>query len=118
MWIERRSPVLRSLAGLVRSPFSLTLPPSIAACAADRVLKKRAAHSHLSIRTADSEVSFVTASLLESDGFSLRQRHPAADHPVHDPDRERDGDREREEDADDREREQHDDHEPEHGVPE
>ncbi len=32
-------------------PASWTLPPSIAVLASDRVLKKRAAHNHLSIRT-------------------------------------------------------------------
>ena len=32
-------------------PASWTLPPSMADLASDRVLKKRAAHNHLSIRT-------------------------------------------------------------------
>src|SRR5262249_17405757 len=38
-------------AALTRSPLTGTLPPSTASAASDRVLKKRAAHSHLSIRT-------------------------------------------------------------------
>src|SRR5436190_12511326 len=36
---------------LARSPLTSTLPPSTACAAADLVLKKRAAHSHLSSRT-------------------------------------------------------------------
>lgn len=45
------SPHFTSLAALARFPFSRTCPPSIADLACDRVLKKRAAHSHLSSRT-------------------------------------------------------------------
>jgi len=42
------SPTFSSLAGLERSPFTDTRPPSTASTARVRVLKKRAAHSHLS----------------------------------------------------------------------
>src|SRR5262245_62072912 len=47
----RRSPGLMVRAALTRSPLTCTWPPSTASAASDRVLKKRAAHSHLSIRT-------------------------------------------------------------------
>src|SRR5215471_833809 len=47
----RRSPALSERAAFTRSPLTCTLPPSTASPASDRVLKKRAAHSHLSIRT-------------------------------------------------------------------
>src|SRR5262249_33729051 len=50
MRIASRSPGPISLPGFTRSPFSLTLPPAIAVWARLRVLKKRAAHSHLSMR--------------------------------------------------------------------
>ena len=42
------SPIFASFAGLGRSPFSVTCPASMASTAVARVLKKRAAHSHLS----------------------------------------------------------------------
>src|SRR5207237_1374535 len=42
------SPACTSFAGLMRTPFRWTWPPSTAAVASARVLKKRAAHSHLS----------------------------------------------------------------------
>ncbi len=45
------SPLLISLAGFVRAPFRCTLPPETASMAKDRVLKKRAAQSHLSSLT-------------------------------------------------------------------
>src|SRR5437867_13003653 len=46
-----------SLAGLTRSPPTWTCPPSTASVAALRVLKKRAAQSHLSIRTCSTGLS-------------------------------------------------------------
>src|SRR5713101_180051 len=42
------SPARTSFAGFTRTPFTWTRPPSTAAAAALRVLKNRAAHSHLS----------------------------------------------------------------------
>jgi len=42
------SPISISLAGFVRAPFRCTLPPDTASMAKERVLKKRAAQSHLS----------------------------------------------------------------------
>jgi hypothetical protein len=45
------SPIFTARAGLTLSPLSLTLPSSTAVVASERVLKKRAAHSHLSMRT-------------------------------------------------------------------
>src|SRR6266850_8208063 len=44
------SPACTSFARFTPSPFTSTLPPSIASTASDRVLKKRAAQSHLSSR--------------------------------------------------------------------
>src|SRR5258705_3744160 len=49
--IESASPTLTSFDGLIRSSRNLTLPATTAACASARVLKKRAAHNHLSMRT-------------------------------------------------------------------
>src|SRR5450432_355454 len=45
------SPSWTSRARLPRSPLTSTFPPSTAWAAAERVLKKRAAHNHLSRRT-------------------------------------------------------------------
>src|ERR1035437_9156195 len=45
------SPVFTSREGFTRSPFTVTLPPSIAVTAIERDLKNRAAQSHLSTRT-------------------------------------------------------------------
>ena len=45
------SPISSSRLGLARWPLTLTLPPLTASLASERVLKKRAAHSHLSMRT-------------------------------------------------------------------
>jgi len=45
------SPARTALAGFTRSPFTCTRPPCTASVAAPRVLKRRAAQSHLSIRT-------------------------------------------------------------------
>src|SRR5215207_1377730 len=45
------SPACTSFDRFTRSPATCTLPPSIASTARARVLKKRAAHSHLSRRT-------------------------------------------------------------------
>src|SRR4249920_2429430 len=45
------SPSWTRCARLARSPLTSILPPSTACAAAERVLKKRAAHSHLSRRT-------------------------------------------------------------------
>jgi hypothetical protein len=45
------SPARTTFDGFTRSPLTCTRPPSTAAVPAPRVLKKRAAHSHLSIRT-------------------------------------------------------------------
>jgi hypothetical protein len=42
---------------LVRSPSTSTLPLAMASAASDRVLKKRAAQSHLSIRSEFSELA-------------------------------------------------------------
>jgi len=44
------SPGLTAFAGFARSPFTDTCPATIASTARARVLKKRAAQSHLSIR--------------------------------------------------------------------
>src|SRR5207253_8490591 len=43
---------------LARAPFNSTLPPSTACAARARVLKTRAAHNHVSSRTAYSAFSF------------------------------------------------------------
>ena len=48
------SPGRTSFAGFTRAPFRCTRPPSTASVARPRVLKKRAAQSHLSIRTAST----------------------------------------------------------------
>src|SRR3989338_4035283 len=50
MRMSSMSPGATALAGLMRASLSSTLPHSIAAVASERVLKKRAAHSHLSMR--------------------------------------------------------------------
>src|ERR671911_1637881 len=52
--------------GLGRAPFSATFPPAMASAASARVLKKRAAQSHLSILTSISWVclSFTTQGLM------------------------------------------------------
>src|SRR4051794_15864647 len=103
MLMTRQSPGLRSFAGFVRSPFSFTLPPSIACCAAERVLKKRAAQSHLSILTA--------LSLTASDGPDaahrpcIDEREPSADDSVEHPDAEHHRDDPRDRDTDDRDHE-------------
>jgi hypothetical protein len=47
------SPGRTVLEALAASPLTCTLPPLQAAAASVRLLKKRAAHSHLSIRTSD-----------------------------------------------------------------
>src|SRR5690606_31379946 len=57
--ITSSSPTLSSLLGLQRSPLQCTLPPSMAALANARVLKKRAAHNHLSRRTLPSSFSLI-----------------------------------------------------------
>ena len=49
--ILNSSPTLTNLEDFTRSPFRWTLPPFIDSAAKDRVLKKRAAHSHLSNRS-------------------------------------------------------------------
>jgi hypothetical protein len=41
---------------LARAPFTSTFPPATASLASDRVLKNRAAQSHLSMRTRSSSV--------------------------------------------------------------
>src|SRR5215471_2587629 len=46
------SPGRTSFAGLMRTPFRSTRPPVTASVGAPRVLKNRAAQSHLSIRTS------------------------------------------------------------------
>ncbi len=46
------SPGRTVLEGLAASPLTWTLPPLQAVAASVRLLKKRAAHSHLSIRTS------------------------------------------------------------------
>src|SRR4051812_5392559 len=51
------SPILSCFDGLARSPFTSMCPPSTASEACDRVLKKRAAHSHLSTRMRDRYAS-------------------------------------------------------------
>src|SRR3569623_2609385 len=53
-WRSSRSPGVTSRAGLTRSPFNFTRPLSLAWVAKLRVLKKRAAHSHLSSRIRSS----------------------------------------------------------------
>src|SRR5574341_2346039 len=52
--MARPSPVFSSCADFTRTSFSFTRPAAIACCARLRVLQKRAAHSHLSIRSDDS----------------------------------------------------------------
>ena len=47
------SPGRTVLDGLAASPLTCTLPPLQAVAASVRLLKKRAAQSHLSIRTSD-----------------------------------------------------------------
>src|SRR3546814_5336252 len=59
MRISSSSPTVGSLLGLQRSQRQCTLPPSMAALASARVLKKRAAHSHLSRRTLSSSFSAI-----------------------------------------------------------
>src|SRR5687767_7858068 len=56
----RRSPGRMTRLGFGRPPLSATLPPATASAASERVLKKRAAQSHLSILISDfaSWVSF------------------------------------------------------------
>src|SRR5262245_40782006 len=48
------SPAFSSCADFTRESFNLARPAAIACCARLRVLKKRAAQSHLSIRSDDS----------------------------------------------------------------
>ena len=60
--ICRISPAAISFETFTRCPSRWTLPPSIAALARLRVLKKRAAHSHLSRRTLRGLVSRVAHS--------------------------------------------------------
>src|SRR4029453_7514930 len=48
----RRSPGRTTFEGLAASPLTSTLPPLQAHAASVRLLKKRAAHSHLSMRTS------------------------------------------------------------------
>jgi hypothetical protein len=45
-----KSEIFKTCAGLMRCSLSVTRPASIACCARLRVLKKRAAQSHLSTR--------------------------------------------------------------------
>lgn len=49
-WISRPAPTVMVFPGLTRCPLRWTLPPLIASTASWRVLKKRAAQSHLSNR--------------------------------------------------------------------
>src|SRR3954463_14496414 len=57
--VHRRSPIVTStvssgrtsFAGFTRTPFTCTWPPATASVASPRVLKNRAAQSHLSTRT-------------------------------------------------------------------
>src|SRR6202166_794447 len=73
--ISNLSPLFRLRAGLARSSFQRTLPDSIASAASERVLKKRAAHSHLSMRT----VSLMTPHALTIYLWTFhRQRHTHA----------------------------------------
>src|ERR1044071_5489279 len=53
------SPRFSAFAGLARSPFTSTLPPPISSVASERVLKNRAAQSHLSSRTPSLSSFFV-----------------------------------------------------------
>src|SRR3569832_183896 len=54
--ISSKSPDLTLRAGLMRSPFKRTLPPSTASVANVRVLKNRATQSHLSMRTLSLDI--------------------------------------------------------------
>src|SRR5688572_30393507 len=54
MRMASASLTFRSCEGLTRTSFSFTRPAAIACCARLRVLKKRAAQSHLSMRSEDS----------------------------------------------------------------
>src|SRR5262245_19034956 len=51
------SPTRTSRAGLTRIPSTWTRPPCTAAVASERVLKKRDAQSHLSMRTRPSSIA-------------------------------------------------------------
>src|SRR2546426_445059 len=53
--MRRRSPTRTGLAGFAVSSLTSTLPPAHAAAARLRVLKKRAAQSHLSTRRESGE---------------------------------------------------------------
>src|SRR3954467_7643076 len=48
------SPARISLLGLIARPLTWTRPPLTASAASERVLSRRAAHSHLSTRTGSS----------------------------------------------------------------
>src|SRR5260221_12154497 len=65
-------PTCRARGRLARSPPTSTLPPSTATDAADRVLKKRAAHNHLSRRTVVGAAALsVGSGIAASDGRIL-----------------------------------------------
>src|SRR3989442_1122101 len=56
-----RSPGRSGRAGFALCSFTRTLPPLQAAAASARLLKSRAAQSHLSVRTESAEGAFISA---------------------------------------------------------
>lgn len=79
--VQRTAPILTSTTspartafdGFTRSPLTWTRPPRTASVAALRVLKKRAAQSHLSIRTSfTSTMLTVRGSTRSTHGCSMR----------------------------------------------
>ena len=58
-----RSPGRTSLLGLAGAPLIFTRPPRIASTASARVLTRRAAHSHLSIRTGSRFIAHIVPDL-------------------------------------------------------
>src|SRR3954452_10582883 len=68
------SPIFTGCAGFTRSSLSRTWPASIASAARLRVLKKRAAHSHLSMRTRASATACGASARLSLIGISSHPR--------------------------------------------
>src|SRR5712691_1621289 len=66
MRMRSSSPTRICFAGLARSPFTSTCPPSTSAVARERVLKNRAAQSHLSSRMTCRLAGIIARSHLAS----------------------------------------------------
>ena len=79
--IVRRSPTATTRDRLARSPPRSTFPPSTASAASDRVLKKRAAHSHLSNLTWTLEESSVLDMALCLSGIPRSASTPSKEGP-------------------------------------